>query len=182
MSTNTDTTIERLYQVPDNGKAELVDGEVAIMAPTGDAPGRASFKISLRLYEYEQRMGYGRAVANAGFIVDLPHRKSFSPDAAFFIGQQSGMTFLEGAPIFAVEVRSINDYGPAAEREMARKRSDYFSAGTHVVWDVDLLGADVVWVYRADEPDKPTIYRRNELAEAEPAVPGWVMAVNELFA
>ena len=29
------------------------------------------------------------------------------------------MKFLEGAPVFAVEVRSENDYGAAAEREMA---------------------------------------------------------------
>lgn len=26
------------------------------------------------------------------------------------------MRFLEGAPVFAVEVRSENDYGPVAER------------------------------------------------------------------
>ena len=47
------------------------------------------------------------------------------------------MRFIEGPPTFAVEVRSENDYGPAAEREMAAKRADYFEAGTLVVWDVD---------------------------------------------
>jgi len=50
-----------------------------------------------------------------------------------------GMRFASGAPIFAVEVRSENDYGPAAERAMAAKRADYFACGTLVVWDVDLL-------------------------------------------
>ena len=43
------------------------------------------------------------------------------------------------------------------------------------------LGADVVRVYRADNPTQPTIYRRGEIAEAEPALPGWRLAVNELF-
>ena len=38
-----------------------------------------------------------------------------------------------------------------------------------------------VRVYRASDPDKPTIYRRGDIAEAEPAVPGWRMAVDELF-
>ncbi len=47
------------------------------------------------------------------------------------------MEFLEGAPIFAVEVRSENDDGPAAERAMAQKRADYFACGTLVVWDVN---------------------------------------------
>jgi hypothetical protein len=36
-------------------------------------------------------------------------------------------------------------------------------------------------VYRAADPDKPTIYRRGQLAEAEPAVPGWTMPVEDLF-
>ena len=91
------------------------------------------------------------------------------------------MEFVKGAPVFAAEVRSEGDYGPAAERKMAAKRADYFTAGTKVVWDVDLLGDDVVRVYRADSPEQPTIYHRGETAEAEPAVPGWKFAVNELF-
>jgi Uma2 family endonuclease len=91
------------------------------------------------------------------------------------------MDFLAGAPIFAVEVRSKNDYGPAAERAMREKRADYFACDTLVVWDVDLLSTDVIKVYRATDPDHPSIYRRGDLAEAEPAVPGWTMAVDELF-
>ena len=91
------------------------------------------------------------------------------------------MKFLEGAPLFAAEVRSENDYEDAAEKAMAEKRADYFAAGTLVVWDVDLLSDDVIRVYRASDPDKPTIYRRGEMAEAEPALPGWRMPVDDLF-
>jgi Uma2 family endonuclease len=91
------------------------------------------------------------------------------------------MEFVNGSPDFAVEVRSEGDYGRTADRELAAKRADYFAAGTKVVWDVDLLGDDVVGVYRADSPDQPTIYRRGETAEAEPAVPGWKFSVDELF-
>jgi Uma2 family endonuclease len=118
---------------------------------------------------------------NKGFRVNLPHRESFSPDAAFYLGTPSGMKFFEGAPVFAVEVRSENDYGPEAERKMADKRADYFAAGTLVIWDVNLLGDDVIKVYRASDPDHPTIYRRGDIAEAEPAVPGWRMPVDDLF-
>ncbi len=91
------------------------------------------------------------------------------------------MEFIQGAPVFAVEVRSKSNYGPAAERAMAAKRADYFAAGTQVVWDVDLLGADVVRVHRASDPDRPRGYRRGERAEAEPALPRWSMPVDELF-
>jgi Uma2 family endonuclease len=116
-----------------------------------------------------------------GFIVDLPNRQSFSPDAAWFTGELDGMKFLNGAPAFAVEVRSENDYGPAAERELAAKRRGYFAAGTLVVWDVDLLSDDVIKVYRFTDPGTPTIYKRRDIAEAEPAVSGWTMPVDELF-
>jgi Uma2 family endonuclease len=90
------------------------------------------------------------------------------------------MGFIEGPPLFAVEVRSENDYGPGAEAAMEAKRVDYFTAGTQVVWDVDPL-AQTLAVYRATAPNQPTIYRRTDLAEAEPAVPGWRLAVEDLF-
>ncbi len=173
-------TIEDLYRV--EGKAEIVEGELVLMSPTGDMPNRAAFNIAMSLREYERRIGTGWAYTdNAGFLVNLPNRKSFSPDASFYTGKRSGMKFLEGAPIFAVEVRSEGDYGPSAEKKMAAKRRDYFTAGALVVWDVDLLGDDVVRVYRAADPDHPTLYRRGQQAEAEPALPGWSMPVDELF-
>src|SRR6185503_13967386 len=141
----------------------------------------AALQITFSLAAYEREIGKGYAIGDsAAFVVNLPHRKSFSPDAAFYIGEAT-MKFFQGAPVFAVEVRSENDYGPRAEREMANKRADYFAAGTLVVWDVDLLSADVVRVFRSSDPEKPTIYKRGEIAEAEPALPGWRMLVINLF-
>ncbi|HYJ85402.1 MAG TPA: Uma2 family endonuclease [Pyrinomonadaceae bacterium] len=180
MSTKVKATIEDLYKVP--GKAEIVDGEIVHMSPTGGAPNYAAGEIFVSLREYSRKNKTGRAVTdNTAFTVDLPHRGSFSPDAALYVGAPSGMKFFEGAPVFAVEVRSEGDYGSRAENAMSRKRLEYFAAGTLVVWDVDLLGVDVVNVYRASEPDKPTIYRRGDIAEAEPAVPGWSIPVDDLF-
>ena len=68
------------------------------------------------------------------------------------------MKFYEGAPVFAAEVRSEHDYGPAADREIVDKRADYFAAGTQVVWDVDLLSPDVVKKYTADSPETPACF------------------------
>jgi Uma2 family endonuclease len=138
--------------------------------------------VLVSLSRHEDDHGGGYAIGdNVGFIVDLPNRRSFSPDAAWFVGDVDRMEFLDGAPRFAVEVRSEGDYGPKAECRIARKIKDYFAAGPLVVWDVDLLSEDVVKVYRASNPAQPTLYRRGEVAEAEPAVPGWRMAVDELF-
>jgi Uma2 family endonuclease len=183
MTAKPEATIEDLYHGPDNGKAEIVDGKLVLMSPTGDLPGRAGGIIYASLLEYERRTKSGYAYPdNVGFIVNLPRRRSLSPDAAFYLGKRAGMKFLEGAPVFAVEVRSEGDYGPKAEARIARKRRDYFAAGTLVVWDVDLLSDGVVKVYRASAPGNPAVYRRGEVAEAEPAVPGWRMPVDDLFA
>ena len=182
MTTKAPAGIEDLYTIPDNGKAEIVDGEIVRMSPTGDAPNYAAGEIFASLRQYSRRKKYGRAVTdNAGFRVNLPGRQSFSPDAAFYTGPNKGMRFFEGAPSFAIEIRSEHDYGPDVERLIANKRANYVAAGTLVVWDVDLLGTDVVKVFRASDPDNPTIYRRGELADAEPAVPAWKMPVDELF-
>lgn len=179
MSTKTEATIEDLYKV--RGKAELVNGEIVHMSPTGGLPNYAASEITFSLREYAKRIRKGYAVGdNTAFVVNLPHRKSFSPDAAFYVGDIT-MKFFDGAPVFAVEVRSENDYGLRAEKEMAAKRADYFAAGTQVVWDVDLLSDDVVRVYRASATDHPEIYRHGETAKAEPAVPGWTMPVDDLF-
>ncbi|HMD96549.1 MAG TPA: Uma2 family endonuclease [Terriglobia bacterium] len=182
MPVKTEATIEDLYHVPENGKAEIVNGELRLMSPTGALPSRAGGEIFVSLRAHARSTGVGRAFPdNAGFVVNLPHRKSFSPDVAFYLGPDTGGKFLEGPPIFAVEVRSEGDYGPAAEREMAAKRQDYFAAGTQVVWDVDVLRSLVVRVYRATDPDNPKVYRRGEIAEAEPAVPGWTFPVEDLL-
>ena len=182
MSTKTQATVDDLYRVPENGKAELVNGELVLMSPTGGVPGRAAGEIFISLREYERRVGGGYAFPdNVGFIVNLPHRRSFSPAAAFFKGELRGGKFLEGAPIFAVEVRSDDDYGPAAEVQMAAKRADYFAAGTLVIWDVDVLREKVVRVFRSTDPNQPTGYFAGDVGEAEPAVPGWTMPVNSLL-
>lgn len=183
MSTRTEATIEDLYHVPDNGKAEIVNGEIVLMSRTGDLPSSAALEIVVRLREYALRTRLGRAYTdNAAFIVNLPNRRSFSPDAAFYIGPRTGGKFLDGAPIFAVEVRSEGDYGRRAEERMARKRSDYFAGGTLIAWDVDVLRDQVIRCYRADDPDAPTVFHCGEVADAEPAVPGWSMPVDDVFA
>jgi Uma2 family endonuclease len=181
MVANLEATIEDLYALPHEQKAEIVNGEIVLMSPTGAAPSYAAMEIVVSLRNYSRRTKKGIAVQdNAAFRVALPNRKSFSPDAAFYTGKWTGMKFFEGAPVFAVEVRSEGDYGPAAEAAMARKRADYFAAGTLVVWDVNLLSDEVIKSYRADARE-PLVFKRGEAADAEPALTGWSMGVDDLF-
>ena len=182
--TQTATTLDDLYRV--EGKAELIAGRIVHFMPTGRKPSRVAFKIARSLDDHAEATGQGEAYAgNIGFAVPMlaSGRRSFSPDAAYYAGPFSlnEMRFIEGPPTFAVEVRSENDYGDAAEEAMAAKRADYFEAGTAVVWDVDPIGA---WVrkYRADAPDRPEVFVRGQVADAEPAVQGWRIAADRFLA
>ena len=179
MATKAEATADDLARV--EGKAELVNDEIVHMSPAGGLYNVAAGGIFASLREYARRTKSGRAFTdNAGFVVNLPNRKSFSPEAAFFFGPVT-VKFVQGAPAFAVEVRSEDDYGPAAEHALAAKRADYFAAGTFIVWDVDLLHEPAVRVYRADAPDQPAVFQRGEVADAEPAVPGWAFPVGDLW-
>ena len=182
MGREREATVEDLYRVGEDVKAELVNGELVVMTPGGGLHGYACGQIYASLREYSRRAKHGIALPdNVGFIVNLPNRRSFSPDAALWTGGALTADFIDGAPVFAVEVRSKDDYGPAAERAMAAKRVDYFAAGSLVVWDVDLFGDHVVNVYRSTDPEAVVSYGRGARAEAEPALPGWSFPVDDLF-
>ncbi len=177
-------TLDDLYRYP--GKAELIGGRIVPQMATGLRPNRVAGRIFRSLDDYAERAGRGLAFTdNMGFAVKgLPSdRESFSPDAAYYVGPlpANSMHFINGAPTLAVEVRSESDYIPSAEIEIAEKRVDYFAAGTEVVWDVDTVN-ECVHVYRRSAPDQPATYRRGQDAEAEPAAPGWRVAVDLIFA
>ena len=179
MTHTPEATIDDLYRI--RGKAELVNGRIVTMPPAGGYEGMATAAISFSLHEYAKRTKRGHAFGRTvGFVVDLPHRKSFCPDASFNFGPTT-MKFVDGPPSFAVEIRSEDEYGPAAAAEMAAKRADYFATGSLVVWDVDFSRARCRARVRASDPEHPTVYRRGQLAEAEPAVPGWTMPIDDLF-
>lgn len=176
-------TLDDLYRTPE--KAELIGGRIIPLMATGRKPNRVGGRVFRSLDDHASQTGQGEAFTdNMGYAVPvLPSgRESFSPDASWHKGPfpQDSMRFIEGAPTCAIEVRSESDYTAAAQAEMAEKRADYFQAGTLVVWDVDTL-AECIHVYRADAQDHPATFRRGQVADAEPAVPGWRVSVDWIF-
>lgn len=183
-ATQTAATLDDLYRV--EGKAELIAGRIVPLMATGRLPNRIASRIFRSLDDHAEATGNGEAYTdNIGFAVPMlaSGRESFSPDASYFRGPfpANPMRFLVGPPTLAVEVRSEGDYGDAADEKMAAKRADYFEAGTVVVWDVDPVGRRIL-KYRADAPDRPELFVPGQEADAEPAVPGWRIAVNRIFA
>ncbi len=182
-STETRATLDDLHAV--EGKAELIRGRIVPLMATGRRPARIALRIARSLDDFAEATRRGEAYAD-GIAFAVPElasgRESFSPDASYYVGPfpANPMRFIEGPPTFAVEVRSEFDTGPAAERGMAAKRADYFEAGALAIWDVDPI-AELVHAYRRDEPAAPRTLARGQIADAGPAVPGWAMAVDEVF-
>lgn len=174
-------TVEDLYRV--EGPAELVDGRI-IPLMTGDRPCEVTGNILVSLHAHAKKTRRGNArMGSLGYVVPelSPRRESFCPDVSYHTHKvKKRMRFVEGAPDFAVEVRSENDYGKAAEKALAQKRLDYFEAGTKVVWDVD-PEAETVTVYRAGDPVEGAVFRKGQVVDAEPAVRGWRMKVDDIF-
>ena len=163
--------------------AEIINGKVVLMGLGTFQHGRASGTIyfSLKLHEKQHDGGYAFGDANV-FLVDLPDRYSFCPDAAWRkVIHLHNNKFVDGAPDFAVEVRSAGHYSPSGGLKVLEKIKEYFAAGTQVVWDVDLLREGLIKKYTPETLDNPHVFKRGEIADAEPAVPGWRMAVDELF-
>lgn len=173
MIQRTRNLVEELYLV--EGKAEIVGGEIVRMSPAGGLHGIAAGIIYRSLHRHQKRHGGGTVFPdNVGFIVDLPDRESFSPDVAWHPIDESLVTedFIEGAPSFAVEVRSPGDYTPSGEAALTAKIKDYFSAGAIIVWDVDLRN-EVIRSYCSTDPARPKFFSFRDVADAEPAVAGW---------
>jgi Uma2 family endonuclease len=169
------------------GKAELIDGRIVQFPLMGHFPGQIALTIACSLQEYARRTTVGEAYG-PGLIYAVPAlpngRESFCPDGSYHRGPfpEDQMSWIEGAPTFAVEIRVWEDYqDPDVEARFAAKRSDYFRAGSQAVWDVDPLGEKVT-LYKASDPTTPVVFRRGDTADAEPAVPGWRLTVDDVFA
>lgn len=174
-------TIADLYRT--EGKAELIDGRIVLYPPKGLASSEAKGNIFCSLREYAWQKGGKAFMTSLGYVIPrLPNgRESFCADTSYYRGPfpDDPWSFIYGPPTFAVEVRGEPDFGPVVDVERADKREDYFQAGTLIVWDVDPL-AFTITAYRPHQPS--VTYTRGQTADAEPAVPGWRITVDEVFA
>jgi hypothetical protein len=106
-------TVEDLLALDE--KAELVNGQIVLMGGDGFDHNRPKQLVWMSLYSHEMKRGGGYAIGDGGvFLVQLPHRESFSPDVAWSEQRNTGPAF-HGAPALAVEIRSPGDYGLRAE-------------------------------------------------------------------
>ncbi|MDN5861286.1 MAG: Uma2 family endonuclease, partial [Pseudonocardia sp.] len=152
--------------------SELVDGVVHVNDATFQHQ-RLCGRILLALCRWSERDG-GEAGWGGNWV--LGERNVFKPDVWWTARPPEGSRH-DGPPDLAVEVRSPGTW----RLDIGPKRDTYLAAGVRELWLVDTPAATVL-VYRAGESlDDATEVGPGETLTS-PLLPGFALAIDELFA
>jgi len=172
-------TAEELFQYPDSKYYELVRGVPRVCEPPGGVHGWIAGRLVALLGDHVERLGLGTVLVEAGYVLDRAPDTVRGPDVSFvslarlppdLIPEQ----FIPGAPDLAVEILSPSSRWSEVEETIA----DYLAAGARLVWVVDPGERRVIMRY----PDcPPRIVAAGESLDGEDVVPGFALALAELF-
>lgn len=173
-------TEEELLALPkDNGKCELVDGELIRMAPSGYEHSDVCIELGVRLRPFARKHKLGRVLeGQAGFWMKSGNLRA--PDLSFVSKDRERKLerlptgFFNGAPDLAVEVLSPSD----RMTDVMKKIIDYFESGAKLVWVID-PEAKTVSIYGS--PTDVKVLGQTDVLTGEDVVPGFAIRIRELF-
>ena len=175
-------TADQLWRMPDDGKRrELVRGQLRVMTPAGAEHGRVAMTVGMLLAGHARRHGIGVAfAAETGFLLAHDPDTVRAPDAAFVSKKRAeavGRTtpFWPGAPDFVAEVVSPED----RFSEVEEKALMWLQAGGIAVLVLDPARHTATTYRGAGEVG---VHKGQETIDLSDAVPGWRVAIAELFA
>lgn len=138
-------TVEDIYKMPDDQRAELIDGELYMMAPPGTEHQRLVREFTYQIEDYIRRGQGPCEVFPAPFAVFLnkDNRNYVEPDISV-ICDRSKLTEkgCNGAPDWVIEIVSPS----SRSMDYYRKLFKYRTAGVREYWVVD-ADKDTVTVY-----------------------------------
>ncbi|HEY2537065.1 MAG TPA: Uma2 family endonuclease [Solirubrobacteraceae bacterium] len=176
------TTADELLHMPDDGmRHELVRGKLLTMTPPGAEHGRVAVTVGGLLFIHARKTGSGVTVGETGFVLARDPDTVRAPDAAFISKERAetiGRTpkYWPEAPALAVEVISPDD----TYREVRDKAFEWLAAGSAIVLVVDPPKRTAT-VYSAED-NTPHVHSEWDTLDLSDAVPGFSVAVAELFA
>lgn len=170
-------TDEALMRLDHEGKVELVDGELLLIAPAGMEQGGTDVNIIALLHAHVKRHRLGRVYdAQTGF---RPYDDMRAPDVSFVRMERlpdgrSPRGFVHFAPDLAVEVFAPGET-PA---DYTAKVEQYLDWGVRLVWLVDPERQTVTVCHPSGSR---TILASGDELSGEDVVPGFTCRVSELF-
>lgn len=164
----------------DGDRYELVDGELRHMGNSGMEHGEIGAYLAglLAIYVRTHKLG---TVCDSSTAFTLKSGNKRSPNVAFVAkARLQGMTrpprgFFKGSPDLAIEILSPGN----TVAEIHEKIVEYFENETHLVWVIH-PDEKYALVYHTPEPDR--FLRPMDALDGEGVVPGFSIAVSELFA
>jgi Uma2 family endonuclease len=174
------TTADQLFSASHLGRSELVLGELIMMSPAGFEHGRVVTAITRPLanFVYEHSLGVVTG-AETGFRIASDPDTVRAPDVGFVVRARlpevKTTGYFPGPPDLAVEVLSPND----RPQDVAAKVQQWLDTGTQVVWLTD-PAAQTVTIHRNNTA--PQLLANRETVTAEEVLPGFSLAVGEIFA
>ncbi len=163
----------------DGHRYELVNGELVDMGNSGMEHGYIACMLTIKLGGFIQSQKLG-IICDSSTAFTLKNGNKRSPDLSFISRERlQGMTrplsgFFTGAPDLVVEILSPGN----TVEEMHTKIVEYFENETRLLWKLDPQERCIL-VYHSPEPDR--LLRMGDLLDGEDVVPGFSMAIAELF-
>jgi Uma2 family endonuclease len=163
----------------DGHRYELVNGEVLDMGNSGMEHGGIGSLLGglLAIYVKQHKLGI---VCDSSTAFTLKTGNKRSPDVSFVAKDRlKGLKrpprgFFQGSPDLAVEILSPSN----TVEEIHDKIVEYFDNDTRLVWVIH-PDEKYVLIYHSPEPDR--FLRAGDHLDGEEIVPGFSMAVSELF-
>lgn len=158
---------------------ELIDG-VMLEKIMSTRESRLASAVIAALYNFVSPRKLGAVLAPDGMLRLAP-RLVLIPDVSFVSrANYPGGKFPKDAiaalaPDLAVEILSRGN----TKAEMARKRRQYFDAGTKLVWEID-PEARSVSVFTS--PDQFTSLDERQTLDGRPVLDGFCLSLTQLFA
>ena len=165
-----------------DGRYELVQGEVVELSPVNDEHSGIAINIGTAFNIHSRQYGFGQAGVEAGYILLTGPDTVRGPDVSFRLVPRSGRRqstgFLAGTPDIAVEV--VSPSNTAAEIE--RKVAEYLAAGSQRVWVVYPATPSASRRVLIHHPGGiATTYTGDDVITDEELLPGFSLPLTEIF-
>ena len=161
-----------------DGRYELVDGEVVELAPAQRRHGRTALNIGAAFHSFCRLTEIGWSEVEVGYRVRSSPDTVRGPDVSLNLGEipddELDRGFVAGGPDIAVEVFSPSN----THAEMNRKVAEYLAAGSQRVW-ITYPASRSVTVYRAD--GATITFTGDDVITDEELLPGFSLPLSDIF-
>lgn len=173
-------TDEEFMALPGDGRYELVNGELVNLGNSGMEDGEIGSFLggNLSLHVRSNRLG---VVCDSSTAFSLKSVNKRSPDVSFIAKERlQGLKrlpkgYFQGSPDLVIEILSPSN----TVEEIHDKIVEYFDNETRLVWVIH-PDEQYVLIYHSPSPDR--LLRLEDSLDGEEIVPGFLLAVAELFA